>query len=151
MSNSIIVFNSIHLQQKLLSLFSTSENALIISPFINFSNIFNKCNGNMKIATNFSAEIFIKGSSDIDFFIKANERNYEIKHIDNLLCFQYCVFFSAGFYHGFEDDSGAVNQIVECGRNLCSNFSRINANYYRKQLFPLLGSFQIKSLIVHAS
>ena len=84
MSNSIIVFNSIHLQQKLLSLFSTSENALIISPFINFSNIFNKCNGNMKIATNFSAEIFIKGSSDIDFFIKANERNYEIKHIDNL-------------------------------------------------------------------
>lgn len=86
MSDSIIVLNSLQLQKKMLSLFSTSQNALIISPFINFSNIFNECNENIKIkiATNFSAEIFIKGSSDIDFFIKANERNYEIKHIDNL-------------------------------------------------------------------
>ena len=41
MSDSIIVLNSLQLQKKMLSLFSTSQNALIISPFINFSNIFN--------------------------------------------------------------------------------------------------------------
>lgn len=84
MSKSIIL-NSIQLQKKMLSLFAVSKNIVIISPFINFSKFFDYYNGErIKIATNFTKEIFERGSSDIEFFVRATENNAEIRHIENL-------------------------------------------------------------------
>lgn len=80
-----IILNSIQLQEKMISLFSKSKDIIIISPFINFSKFFDYYKGeNTKIATNFTKEIFTRGSSDIDFFLKAAEKNAEIRHIEKL-------------------------------------------------------------------
>lgn len=83
--SEILILNSIQLQDKLLSLFAESKNIVIISPFINFSKFFDYYNGeSIKIATNFTNEIFERTSSDINFFVRAAENNAEISHIENL-------------------------------------------------------------------
>ena len=85
MLGKLIILDSIQLQEKMFSLFTKSKTIFIISPFINFSKFFDYYTGeSIKIATNFTKKIFERSSSDIDFFVKANEKNAEIKHIEKL-------------------------------------------------------------------
>lgn len=73
------------MQEELVNNLSSSNEIVIVSPFINFYRFFDLTDSNLiTIVTSFSKEIFIKGSSDIAFFETALERKYCIKHIEKL-------------------------------------------------------------------
>ncbi len=72
-------------QKEIFYLASISKEILIISPFINFKRFFSLATAKtIKFLTRFTADTFLNGSSDIEFFEEALKRNFEIKTDANL-------------------------------------------------------------------
>lgn len=83
--NDFQLLDTKHTKELVIKNICNSKDSLIISPYINYSEIFNLNKISIKkIATVFSEKVFIKNSSDINFFIQAHEAGTEIKNIPNL-------------------------------------------------------------------
>ena len=83
--NDFQLLDTKHTKELIIKRICNSKETLIISPYINYSEVFNlKQHSIKKIATVFSEKVFIKNSSDINFFIKPHETGTEIKNIPNL-------------------------------------------------------------------
>lgn len=131
---------------------SHSEEIYILSPFINLSEMLDYIKTDkVRIATNFTPEIFEKGSSNIEFFVKASTRNFEIRYIKDLhakiYLFDDCVILgSSNFTYGGLDKNIEANVCIYKNENEME-FNRIKREVltlYEKA--PLVKESEIENI-----